>query len=419
MLLVASMMGTSQAESPYSVSAFSGLDVFSSDTELGNSWVPNQVPTTSVLVGVRIGRRMVQATVWGRPRLEIEAEFKLAPSFTTNGAAMNGATYFAPVFGWRAHAMGSLQLAPWLQTFALVGSGGESIASTSPYMADETDPLMYWGVGVRFAANTLSDTWRLRIDGRHGLEAGRVKTLASTFELHIGIETRFGGSGQATPRRTRTEIVKVTDNVDDATQPCQREFAKGLFPKRCLSNATDLEIKTAPNAEPTDADHDGIVDSLDKCVNEPEDRDGFADDDGCPDADNDNDGIADAADKCPLQPETKNNFVDDDGCPDQLPASLLASTVLTFSPGKAKFSTADSQLLLDVASGLREATNVSIAIVSHDDDSKSARALRQRRFASITWFLSDHGIGQDRVTLSFVVSTDQRASVHINVAKPD
>ena len=51
--------------------------------------------------------------------------------------------------------------------------------------------------------------------------------------------------------------------------------------------------------KPTDRDGDGISDDVDKCPNDPEDKDGFEDADGCPDPDNDKDGIADVADKCP------------------------------------------------------------------------------------------------------------------------
>jgi outer membrane protein OmpA-like peptidoglycan-associated protein len=65
-----------------------------------------------------------------------------------------------------------------------------------------------------------------------------------------------------------------------------------------------------------DNDQDGIPDKLDKCPNEPEDKDGFQDDDGCPEIDNDGDGIPDAQDKCPNDPEDKDGFQDDDGCPD-------------------------------------------------------------------------------------------------------
>jgi len=65
-----------------------------------------------------------------------------------------------------------------------------------------------------------------------------------------------------------------------------------------------------------DRDHDGIRDNVDDCPDEPEDKDGFQDLDGCPDPDNDKDGILDVADRCPNEPEDKDGFEDDDGCPD-------------------------------------------------------------------------------------------------------
>jgi OOP family OmpA-OmpF porin len=65
-----------------------------------------------------------------------------------------------------------------------------------------------------------------------------------------------------------------------------------------------------------DRDHDGVYDVNDKCPDQPEDRDGFRDDDGCPDPDNDNDGIPDATDKCPNDAEDLDQFEDEDGCPD-------------------------------------------------------------------------------------------------------
>lgn len=66
----------------------------------------------------------------------------------------------------------------------------------------------------------------------------------------------------------------------------------------------------------SDRDGDGIRDDMDRCPDEPEDRDGFEDQDGCPEADNDQDGIVDLDDKCPAEPEAKNGRQDEDGCPD-------------------------------------------------------------------------------------------------------
>ncbi len=63
-----------------------------------------------------------------------------------------------------------------------------------------------------------------------------------------------------------------------------------------------------------DKDGDGIPDSVDGCADEPEDKDGYQDEDGCPDLDNDGDGIADTDDQCPNEPEDKDGFKDTDGC---------------------------------------------------------------------------------------------------------
>ncbi len=65
-----------------------------------------------------------------------------------------------------------------------------------------------------------------------------------------------------------------------------------------------------------DSDGDGIPNSRDNCPLVPEDKDGFQDEDGCPDDDNDGDGIPDKDDKCPNQAEDHDGFQDDDGCPD-------------------------------------------------------------------------------------------------------
>ncbi len=67
---------------------------------------------------------------------------------------------------------------------------------------------------------------------------------------------------------------------------------------------------------PIDTDQDGLVDVSDACPEEPEDFDGFKDEDGCPEADNDADGIVDTDDACPLDPEDIDRFEDEDGCPD-------------------------------------------------------------------------------------------------------
>jgi outer membrane protein OmpA-like peptidoglycan-associated protein len=80
------------------------------------------------------------------------------------------------------------------------------------------------------------------------------------------------------------------------------------------------ELKGCPVAKDTDGD--GVPDDIDRCPLDPEDRDGFQDEDGCPDPDNDGDGIVDRADACPNDPgplESRGCPVvdrDGDGVPD-------------------------------------------------------------------------------------------------------
>lgn len=80
-----------------------------------------------------------------------------------------------------------------------------------------------------------------------------------------------------------------------------------------------------------DTDGDGIFDSVDGCINQPETFNGFQDSDGCPDTvptsdDIDGDGIPDVVDSCVTEPETFNGFQDDDGCPDEVPPDIADIT---------------------------------------------------------------------------------------------
>jgi|WetSurMetagenome_2_1015567.scaffolds.fasta_scaffold00509_12 outer membrane protein OmpA-like peptidoglycan-associated protein len=83
---------------------------------------------------------------------------------------------------------------------------------------------------------------------------------------------------------------------------------------------TGLMYKAVPGKKKVrkggDSDGDGVPDSLDKCSAVPEDKDGFEDDDGCPDYDNDKDAIPDTVDQCPNDPEDYDDYKDKDGCPD-------------------------------------------------------------------------------------------------------
>ena len=83
-------------------------------------------------------------------------------------------------------------------------------------------------------------------------------------------------------------------------------------------SSSDVRIFGAWIFEPSigDRDRDGIMDDVDQCPDDPEDKDDFEDMDGCPDPDNDRDQILDVDDSCPLIPEDLDGDADEDGCPD-------------------------------------------------------------------------------------------------------
>ena len=106
----------------------------------------------------------------------------------------------------------------------------------------------------------------------------------------------------STPTSTRS---RPTSPAATPSTACGRSPAGG---GRGFGNgigAPDLRLFAAAAFAPDfrDRDHDGVYDVDDKCPDQPEDRDGFQDQDGCPDPDNDNDGIPDAQDKCPNEAE--------------------------------------------------------------------------------------------------------------------
>jgi len=85
---------------------------------------------------------------------------------------------------------------------------------------------------------------------------------------------------------------------------------------RVLSAGVHVVFDTA-DPRPRDRDGDGIRDREDRCPLAPEDRDGFQDQDGCPDPDDDADRVPDLRDHCPRVAEDRDGFQDEDGCPDE------------------------------------------------------------------------------------------------------
>jgi OOP family OmpA-OmpF porin len=188
----------------------------------------------------------------------------------------------------------------------------------------------------------------------------------------------------------------------------------------------------------TDDDHDGIGALLDVCPSRAEDRDGWDDDDGCPDPDDDGDGVADLDDRCPREPgdrlrsgcpavdadrdgvadghdrcpqtpETTNQYLDGDGCPDTPPthAFLTNTRIEALEPIPFDFATATLRpealpVLDDIAKILLDAPALRVVVEGHTDTDGEPGflfALSRERAESVRAYLESRGIAPDRLAV--------------------
>src|SRR5258708_27991854 len=130
-----------------------------------------------------------------------------------------------------------------------------------------------------------------------------------------------------------------------------------------------------PDSTEPDTDGDGIPDSRDKCPERHEDKDGFEDEDGCPDIDNDGDHVLDIADKCPMQPETVNGFEDEDGCPDTVPPDVAAlkGTIegLLYADGETAVRDSAQPALKKIAKVMADHPGIRVVLVGHTDNQEA------------------------------------------------
>jgi OOP family OmpA-OmpF porin len=400
--LGATVPADAEPDARLEASGFVGLDYFGDNIQLGNSWAPEQVPGTSPLLGARVSYVALPA-LWAHDDLHLdlgaEAELALATAFTGGNFDGGRMSYFAPVFGWRAHALLRLGGVPYARPHLVVGVGGETVASSSPYMAKETDPVVYWGPGVSIPVST---SWQLRIDLRHGIMPAREGSATSTLELQLGLATTFG-----LPRKAPPVTVIVRDEpVAPPTVVDEHDTDGDGLPDRldtCPNEAETVNgIEDDDGCPEPDPDGDGLVGTADRCPDQAEDFDKFEDDDGCPDPDNDHDGVVDARDACPNEPETKNGIDDDDGCPDTIPSdvttALGAASAVKFDAGRAKLTEAAKKALELTVGALREHASLRITIVGHPD--KKGADLARRRADAIKWHLVDQGVAADQIAIT-------------------
>ncbi len=185
-----------------------------------------------------------------------------------------------------------------------------------------------------------------------------------------------------------------------------------------------------------DVDGDGKIDAVDKCPQDAEDVDGFEDADGCPDDDNDadlvpdvldqcptqagtidkkgcpandadHDGVSDGNDKCPTEPETRNGYLDDDGCPDSqnLNAKITSSSIslpnpIQFLMGTSDFDGGAYAVLDDVARAMTDSPTLHVRVEAHTEgngDESANQALSDKRAQAVVDYLVSRGVDASRL----------------------
>ncbi len=178
-----------------------------------------------------------------------------------------------------------------------------------------------------------------------------------------------------------------------------------------------------------DNDNDKIIDERDKCKNDPEDFDGHRDEDGCPDRDNDGDGVLDAAElkiksdgtyewtnkdgkmteqgvwqDCRDAPENYNGKTDDDGCPEVFVidgCQLKLDDKVYFKFNKWDIDPRSYELLDTVVETMNVIPSNKFFIDGHTDSkgsNKYNKKLSQKRVDSVKAYLVSKGIDSSRLT---------------------
>jgi OOP family OmpA-OmpF porin len=306
LLFAAYSTAPARADKVTSVGLFGGYHFDSTRNELG---VPEESHPTearyvgnSPIIGARFG---LLFTNW--VGVELEAGFLPAKSKSENpdldGVGANSIAY-------RAHLFVELWQDPKAKTipFLVVGGGFRTVMGSKDesVISNDTDEEAHLGLGVKFKTDS---GLGVRIDARAVFPPSS-ETIFATMDLEatIGIFKEFG-------KRTR----KVAEVEPEPTPVIGDADGDGIKDPddQCKDDPEDADgYQDEDGCPDPDNDSDGIADTSDECKMDPEDVDAYSDEDGCPDPDNDGDGILDKQDGCPDQAEDIDQFQDDDGCPD-------------------------------------------------------------------------------------------------------
>lgn len=341
--------------------------------------------------------------------LGVEAEFMMAdgnvPADLTNidpRLVSNNAVFTS----YRGHIVGQLPF--WsVVPFAVVGVS--ALGATSQPLGHDTSAVFHFGVGAKVP---LTKDFAIRVDLRENM-MGRSNSsfggISFSEEILVGGTFTFGRKSKDAGPAEEPLADRDGDHVADYEDACPD--APSLAEDGC----------------PTDLDQDGLVDSEDHCPRDPaatengcpdpdKDKDGvpvpcdMCPDDvgvspgGCPILDADSDGIIDDVDQCPKEPETKNGFEDDNGCPDEIPKEVEKFTGsikgITFVQGSAKIMKGSDTTLQAAADVLQKYPSIKLEITGHTSSEGNKdvnQKLSEDRAEAVKKWLVDHGVPDDRI----------------------
>ena len=306
--------------------------------------------------------------------LGLEVEGNVAPTFTRTIT-----NRFALLYGFRGHAIARLpgyRIVP----FVLGGFGLMGVRSSSKAVGRDVDPMAHWGLGVELFATELV---ALRLEGRHlmGAQAARQNDVTSHFEVLFGVSFTPRLKARKPPKPPKPSD-RDGDGFIDTRDACIDE--PGVAPDGCPRR---------------DRDGDGVYDRDDKCVDTPGEKP-----DGCPPPDTDGDGILDRDDACVDEPETRNGYQDEDGCPDELPKQVKAFTGviegIEFDFNQATIRPESRPVLDKAVQVLQEYPDIRLEIVGHTDNVGTREFnldLSRRRAQAVRDYLVAGGVAADRL----------------------
>jgi OOP family OmpA-OmpF porin len=191
--------------------------------------------------------------------------------------------------------------------------------------------------------------------------------------------------------------------------------AAGGFLGAGCNGGTQAPVQAPPAGVP-DVDNDHVPDDVDECVTQQEDHKPPKPDDGCAVDPNDldGDGIG-VRDKCPNELETRNGYEDEDGCPDELPKDTKTAVVVTrdelkccakilFATGAAAIDSASDPILGHIAATFKDNPEIKLVEVAGHADSRGTAqdnlTLTSQRAAAVVEALA--GLGVERARLRAV-----------------